>query len=437
MKPVVVPGSEQIKSIAIINEDEKNYTRTELIATSVTIVESMASYGTTATVYLTDTNDIIGLLPVLGHEKVVIEFQIKNDPGINKEKEDGETREEIFRIASVNKVEPIRDETPGLKYALNLISEFTFMQEFFKVDEAFSNTVSNCIKSIHNKVLNTPHGEIKIEDTDKFKLDKIDTTDGVVNFIGPNFTPYTTIEMLQSWAYSDTFTSSAYVYFQNKNGFNFRTFDSLAKDSLKPGNKFYYKQDGTEKLARAGELNRISGFTQQNRGDAFHLASEGRLSHKVAELDFIKKTVDYSVYNYEKNVDKYNIFGTKVFGGKKFMGNIASIPTQTHWLYRDGSKKSNYFSSGFKHKWAIYRLMYNNMLSISIPGNANVTAGDIINIKVPQGNIGINVKNQDKNDKFLSGNYIARDVIHHFNRVGYNTQINCIRSGSKDQMHEP
>ena len=63
--------------------------------------------------------------------------------------------------------------------------------------------------------------------------------------------------------------------------------------------------------------------------------------------------------------------------------------------------------------------------------------GDIINIKVPQGNIGINVKNQDKNDKFLSGNYIARDVIHHFNRVGYNTQINCIRSGSKDQMHEP
>jgi len=437
MDKIVVPGSEQIKSIAIINEDEQNYTRTELIAASVTIVESLAQYGTTATVVLTDTNDIIGLLPVLGHEKVVIEFEIKNKPGVKKERDDPEKRVEVFRIASVNKVEPNRDETPGLRYALNLISEFTFMQEFHKVSEAFSDTVSNCVKKIHNHTLNTPHGDIKIEDKTKFKLDKIDETDGVVSFIGPLFTPYTTIEMLQSWAYSGSFSSSAYVYFQNKNGFNFRTFDSLASQDVTLGNYYYYKQDGSDKVSRDLEINRISGFTQHNRGDAFYLAKEGRLSHTVAELDFIKKTVDYSTYNYEKNADKYDIFGTKVFGGKKFMSSIGSIPVQTHWLYKDGSKKSNYFSSAFKHKWALYRLMYNNMLSISISGNANVTAGDVVNIKVPQGNIGINVTNQSKNDKFLSGNYIARDVIHHFNRAGYNTQINCIRTGSKEQMHEP
>lgn len=436
----IAPGNHNLQYIHILNEDEKKHVDSGPVATSVVIKESIDLYGTRAVITVADQNDVLGKLPILGHERVVLAWSTDIKPGIKgKTSEnpeiDPEPRVEVFRITNINAVTPDNDEVPGLKYAISLVSEFAYLQEFHNVDQAFSNTVSNCLKTIHNKVLKEPLGEIKIEDPKVFELVKVDDTDNVVDFIAPSDTPFTIIQMLQSWAFNTTYPSSAYYYFQNKDGFNFRVIDSMAKDESGPEKKFYYGPDGQTSLGKNFELNRINNFVVHNRGNAFELASEGRLRNQVAEIDFIKKNVTLSEYSYEDYVSKYNIFGSKVFAGKKFMSSIGSIPTETHWVFKDGSRRENNLAQALKHKWAMYKLIYNNVLSIVVPGSSNLTAGDVLDINIPQ-QITVTDKKEIPLDNFLSGKYIAKDVDHVFNSEGYTIQINLIRTGSKLQTNE-
>lgn len=436
----IAPGNDNLRYIHILNEDEKLHADIGPVATGVIIKESIDLYGTVATITIADQNDTLGRLPILGHERVVIAWGTKLKPGIKASTEenpeiDPEERVEVFRITNISSVTPDSDEVPGQRYVLSLISEYTYLQEFHNIDQAFSNTVSNCIKTIHNKVLKEPLGDIKLEDPSVFKLDKVDDTDNTVEFIAPNDTPHTIIEMLQSWAFNTTYPSSAYYYFQNKNGFNFRVIDSIAKDSSGPDKKFYYGPDGDTSLGKNYELNRINNYVVHNRGNAFELASEGRLRNQVAEIDYIKKQVNVSEYSYEDYISKYNIFSTKVFAGPKFMSSIGTIPMQTHWIYKDGSRRDTNLAQALKHKWAMYKLIYNNLLSIVVPGSSGLTAGDVLDISIPE-QLTATEKKKLSPDKFLSGKYIAKDVDHVFNNEGYTVQINLIRSGSRIQTNE-
>lgn len=435
----VIPGTENIKSITIVNEDNNTFIEASLIAQSVTILESVDSFFTTAVITITDQNDILGRLPILGHELVEIIWETVNKAGIsgtNESKKDSEIRNEVFRITNISSVQPTDSGNPGLIYELNLISEFAFLQEFVTIDTAFSNTVSNCVKAVHDSALKTPIGDIKLTAPNIYKLNKLDSTEGVVDFIAPNDTPFNIIEMLQSWAFSNENLSNTFYYFQNKAGYNFRALDSLAREEVTPDKKYYYSNDGTNAVLRNFETNRISNFIAHNRGNAFELASEGRLCNQVAEIDYIKKTINVTNYSYDQNASKYNIFGSKVFASKKFMENIGSVPTQTHWIFKDSSKQENYYSQALKHKWAMHKLIYNNLLSIVVPGSSNLTAGDVIDVKIPHHYSAGKSSQNLVSDEFLSGKYIAKDVVHHLNREGYTCQVNLFRTGSKNQLNK-
>jgi hypothetical protein len=76
-----------------------------------------------------------------------------------------------------------------------------------------------------------------------------------------------------------------------------------------------------------------------------------------------------------------------------------------------------------KSVYRFYFMQYNT-LDISIPGDLDIRAGNIINISIPEPKVN---KDSVKKDKRLSGKYLVNSVTHILNRDKLSTRITLTR----------
>lgn len=434
----IVPGNSILTRVNIFDDDKKFVDITGIV-TGCSITESMDSKTTTAVITVADSNDVIGKFPILGHELVEIAWE---SPAPN-EQLDIEERIEVFRIAKISNMQaPESMENATTRYALILISQLAFLQDYVDVNQGFSDTISNIIEKIHNNLLSAEVGSIKVEEKQKYELYSKDETDNIFDFVAPSDAPFDALDKLLSWSFSSKYKSSTFFYYQNKHGYNFRTLESIVEEwETKPeddgevlARDFTFNITG-ESNATTGRGNTISNFAVHNRGNALELAATGRLSNRVNALDFVKKKVVVHDYNYKDHKDTYKMFGSSALMSNTFLDSVTSAPTQSHWIYVDGSKRNNDFPQALNQKWAFNSLVMNSSMSIVIPGASYITVGDVLNINIPM-LTAVAESDEIPNDEFISGKYVAKDVMHTFNQEGYLTQVNLIRLGSEKQVNE-
>ena len=423
---VVSPGNFNLDKVTLVEEDTKQFIDLKPIVVSCTVNESMNKRGSQLQLIVADINDTLGLLPVRGHERIVIDW--KADDRIAGE---GELRQEAFRIINIGDVKTTT-EIPGHGYQIIAISEFAWHEPFFEWDEYIEDTIEGIVKAVHNKVLNGIEGPTDFGSTGAFALAKTDATDGVIEFVGPGEKPFQTIEMLSSWAYSSSFPSSAWYYFKNKDGYNWRSIESIAAEG--PIDKYFY--DPTEETSLSESVNpvnrEISSWKGQNRGNIWHMAKKGKLQNEVKELDYLKKKVILHEFNYKG--DQPKPFGAYAYGAPSFYDKFGTKTTETHWLYH-GQERFEYQPDGLKHKWSMYSAMENDQLNIMVPGNSKLTCGKVLEVQIP---VQRSMKEHDDPipyDQFVTGKYVIRDVLHMFNQQGYFAQLTLIRSGSATQQN--
>tara|TARA_R110000772_G_scaffold93369_3_gene190747 strand:- start:594 stop:1880 length:1287 start_codon:yes stop_codon:yes gene_type:complete len=422
MADYVAPGNHTLTDVIIVNDNQQHSVSIRGLVASLTLTEKMDAKATVASMSISDGINLMGNFPILGHERVVVMWSTDSLTGL-----ESELRIEHFRMTSIENLS-IGEGKPTASYRISMVSEYAYHQAFNEVKQAFSHTISDAVKIIHEAGKKPVHGKALLPTYDL----KVDNTSNIIDFILHD-TPMTCIDVLTAWAFSAEYDSSSYFYFQNKDGYNFRSIESIAKEWRdKPADdpdvlvrKYTQGYDSTSIDSNA--MYTISNIQNFVRNSSLQLAGSGALNNDVAELDYVYKQNNVSNYQYKPG--DFGFLDTTALFDEDFISGYGGEATEKHWVYRDGSVRTFSTAQALHKKWSAHKLLYSNMVGIEIPGNSELTAGDVLDISIPIQDSRMNDEDRPL-DRFLSGKFIAQEIIHKFTPATYYIQANLFRMGA-------
>lgn len=417
----------------------------------IAIYEDIFSKELKGTILYQDAAGIVETLPLIGEEFVVVSFETQKQDGLK------ETTEYTFYCYGISKRSRLEDKSEV--YVLSLTSPETLINDKLESKKSYvGKTISEIVENEYK--INFEDNEWKCgrNNTIRFLGTKeaqpkinIEETEGLHSFVAPSKSPFDFIEYLSSQAYSAKYPESDFVFYRDRDSYNFITFSSLMeKESVE---SFYYTNPNIALDDEIQSHQIIYGFGYRSLPDTFKRLRTGAYSNEASTLDLVTKK-----FNTEK-FDYYDITQREKFT------NISDFP-----LMSDFSVHKNYFDSSYslkrffltdsdrddaeylsnketdqyilfpnlKEKFATLKtsknaqIKHSNRLWLSVAGNNSLKVGDIIDVFVPQNAELITLRDKH-NLLFTDGDESARFMItalaHNFDRMKdeYITRIECIK----------
>lgn len=419
--PLTIAGQNGLQSFSILDVSTNEFVDLTSSVDGILLVESIDTSTMAATATISDFTDLLNIFPLRGDEHAIINLKAEtNSP------EETIERTLVFRITKVENI-GIESERVAAGIEITMISEFAYEQEFINIDEYFSDTITNTVTKIHNKVIDT--GNL-LASSESYEL-KTTETNGSMNFIIPSETPFDSINRYCcGWAFNQDYLSSLWYYFQSTKGYRFINIEQVYEEAPAANDDYwkshtystFSKNENTDPAAMYTALS----FRQLSRNNSFALASIGAINHNVKELSYTFKSFDTQSYNYLDQ--SYNIEGSELIRSDDYVEKYSTVPKETHWLYRDSTASNFYNYESMPHKWAMSRLFYNNILQMNVVGNPALTVGELVDIQVPRQTTFVSGELQL--DKTISGKYIIKDIQTQLGVGTYRQQLNLIRPGA-------
>ena len=180
---------------------------------ALTIYEGIFSQSMTGAITILDTNSIVKNLPIIGQEYLSFKIKTGSLGGSNKTDIIDYT-DNVFTIFKIdtrminNKVEAI---------VLHFASGEKLLNSRVRVSKSYTNSINNIVQDVlqNKSYLNTKK--------DLF----IEGTVGVRKIVAPSDRPFALIRRLATEAISLEHGSPYFMFYENKDGFHFRSLDSL------------------------------------------------------------------------------------------------------------------------------------------------------------------------------------------------------------------
>lgn len=400
--------------------------------TGLLYYESILQDSVRATVTFADTgnaiNDKTALegLPIVGQEKVGVEFQDNNE---NK----------LKMTLYVNKVTPMSNDTTKSMVQLDLTSKEFIMNEKVRLNERFDGKISEHIK----KILTDPN----YLGTEK-KVD-VEETSNNYNFIGNNRKPYYVMNWLSKKSVSaknqKQGDSAGYFFYETYNGFFFKSIDGLLAQEKKKSIIFNQSPDGRGQKTPKGYDLKALDFKKDNAVNIQNKLQMGAFSTRTVLFDpftcyyeVITPTAEQKKSSYKtagKDLPVLNKEFNREGENKEFSRTTymlldkGSLPTGSG-TGKDQEQLKKATEENFQPKDILnqsimrYGQLFAQKSTITIPGDFSLHAGDVIFLDSPE--LKPDVKN-DEVSKDSGGLYIIADLCHFISPRETYTKLNLVR----------
>ena len=416
--------SSQYEEILIESTTDKNRTiDLRPGVQSVDYYEDIFSPTITAKILVTTTGSVIdntGVylgLPLRGGERLSMKIQgnTESNPGLNFSSD-----ESLFVSGITNVIRDSKQET----FVLNLCSREAITNETSRVPIRFptSSPISVSAEEIIKKYLVTG------------KELFIDKTSNKYGFIGNMKKPFTLLTWLASKGVPESGGdgTAGYFFYETQDGYCFKSVDSLiaqdvsevytATEISDPNNKQDYQI-----------LNHVT--TRNN-----NLLEKLRLGQFSTQRSYFNPlTFDYTrpekgLFKLEDYAGKSKNLGESFGmppikeGSDTTLGDIPSrlvtgivdIGTLEDGVsYEENADPFRYQSQAIMR----YNIMFTQTMTITIPSNTNLKAGNLIQCLFPS----TTVSENSKFDGEISGLYMIKELCHHFDAQGSYTSLKLIR----------
>jgi hypothetical protein len=399
--------------------------------------EDILSPCITMTVQVANSTSLVDVLPIRGGEKVFLSI----DTAFGEFEFDGENALYVFGVSG--KVSDSTAET----FSLNLVSR-----------EALTNETSRCVRKYSGSIDQTVTKILKDElKTRKFKNENIEKTANSYSFIGNQKKPFHILTWLCPKSMPSTKSIGAsgtsgrgsnaeakgvsgYLFYENKDGFNFRSVDSLVKNTkVQLGSSdaenipTYVYTPITETNAQINEF-RVLNFYFEKNNDLLKNLRIGMYSNYTYFYDFYTFQFDSFRYNLKDEIKNSNTLGADA--NVALSDNLGSSPSRILYRTSDrgaidvqgGSDKEIFKLSGrdnadMAKSFSRYNLLFTQALNMVVPCNVNLKVGSIIKIEFPRINPSDNVEVDDQQ----SGYYLIKELRHHMEPETMVTSLRLIR----------
>jgi|LauGreDrversion4_2_1035121.scaffolds.fasta_scaffold14822_2 hypothetical protein len=363
-------------------------------------------------------------LPLRGGERVSLKIRGNSDknPGLDF----ASNQKDYLYVSSIT---DIVSESQRETFLLHLTSREAITNETSRVGKKYptSSTIDASVTDILKNYLKTE------------KIGKIDKTQNKYGFIGNLRKPFTVLVWLAAKGVPAEISGDAtagFVFYQTKEGFQFRSIDSLISQKPDQIPTYTYTNVNESGKTRDNDFAILNYKTEKNQ----NLIEKLRLG-SYASYRMFYNPLTFEFTDPQKGTfttDDY-VSGVKNLGQQLQLPKISNdsnidlghIPTRfltqvldIGTLEKDVSIDVN--SDPFKYQsQAImrYNMLFTQTLSIVVGSNTNLKAGDIIKCNFPK----ISRGDVDEYDKEQSGLYMIKELCHHFDSQASYTSMKLIR----------
>lgn len=426
------PGNYTLQQLFLLSSDGKQAADLIGLLGSVNFLESMDIKGSRGSIKLVDTvGNLIEDLNILGDELVFMEWET---PAYKPGKK--AVRQFTGRVTGIKNI-GYSDNNQGTTLTLSFIDDLAYDQAFNNINLAYKDTLSNIAEKIFMKAKTQPMKD-KLAIPKLYADFKKDDTDGIVDIIIPNETPFDSMEFLLGQCYSATNKSCKWYFFQNKDGYNFRSLEDIikaSKDEMKDKKKkeaLTYKLDYAQMKETTDNREvaySIQSIHQFNRVPGFSTYEKGGLKQAVNEVDYIFKRVERTEKQFD--INDYTLFDTNLSISEHIMDTYGKESNSTEYIYSDGTRNNQSdLPQSIINKKFMVQYLYSNMVQINIAGNSDISPGILLNLLIQDpakfGEPGSPMELEPS----LSGLFLIKDVNHTFTKEAYAQNVTLTRMGS-------
>jgi hypothetical protein len=364
--------------------------------------------GVMVELFVHDTKNIKSLLPILGSEKVTI---ILNTPGRKEAKYD------LILTGSRDGIP--QDNMRAKGYVLTAMSPEIVRNKANRVTKAYNTNVSSMVEDIIKSYLKTD------------KKINVQSTRGIQKVIVPSLKPFDAISMLRRRSISIEDKSSSYVFFQNQEGFHFKTLENLFK-SGSVGDRIFTNDPTIGKDIRLPHFRNVITWEAPEQFNVVDRLDEGGMAADVLKFDY--KTLEYTSKLAKFKPQEYkNADGTLKDPDPSTLKQFGNAASKQIWVDHDSSNPDTFLSEGLGPQAGGTALYNQSSILIHALGDSELTAGQLIEAKLIETS---SATEAPKEDHQVSGKYIIAFLHHIIGPSGtnprYTCSIECVKGGYKE-----
>ena len=383
--------------------------------------EDILSPCVTAVAELMNSSSLFNILPIRGGEKVTISV-------------DTAFGEFVLDDLYVYKVSNLDAQHSNEMFTLNLVSR-----------EGLTNETSRC-QTIYRGNLQTTVTKILKDDlkTKKYKSENIEGTSNDYSFIGNNRKPFHVLTWLGPKAVpangqnsgtsgEEARGTAGFLFYENKDGFNFRSIDSLVSSTKIQTNSadkenipYYLFTQVIEENQTKTNFN-ILNYNYEKNIDLMKSLRVGMYVNKTYFYDLYSNTLDLYTYKVKDQVKSKLGGAESIAVSDEFGDSISRIMVRTSdrgALKTDGSVSDKLRSGAdMAMSYSRYNLLFTQALNMVVPCNVNLKVGGIIHAEFPR----IDRNTNMTSDEEQSGYYLIKELRHHFEGGQMVTSLRLIR----------
>jgi len=404
------PGDFLIDSIMIVGSSGARINVTDQVR-ELNIYLDLETPFINGNILIADSQGVGELLPLLGQERLLFSLKTPTRRTIDFNK---------YHAVIYNVQKRFQNNEKEQTYLLNWTTLDHYRNTRTKISESFDGNISDIVK----KVLT---GKNYLGTNKKVNIEK---TKNLRQFVIPNLTPFQTINLLKEEAVSDSESSPYFLFYENLDGFHFRSMDSLIgkMGSLSVPHFKTYKSmpsKGSDKKNPEDEMSKIMNWNTTNNNNSFSNTRHGFYASTLYYHDIFNKNVQLFEFSYGKtrmsrqflNQDNKNfdslVPALKMDGGKRLDQHPSKTflhPTGSEHLHTKGTDNN-------AEEWlqeSRSRDLETEFFDMKIEtyGDTDVQCGDIIDVVIPSNKpMGTPITSESL-DPLLSGRYLITQVHH-------------------------
>lgn len=404
-----------IKSLELINSGGQTVDLRNIFL-EMQIFQDIYASVMSGNILINDGNDVFTNFYMCGNEYLKISI---DKPGLNL------PLERLFRVYKVSDRRPSTDS--GQVYLIHFCSDEMISSESLLVSKSYKSTK---IRNIVNDIL---INELKV---DPQRIASLEETSGSFDLVIPGYRPLEAIQWVTARGYDQK--KFCYFFFENKDGFNLTSLQTLVKQKSYKTLKYELKN-----TSRDPALNKdsIDKFNIINDFDMITSISNGSFSSRLLSIDIFSQkfeNIDYSLLQAEAQGNLLNKF--KPVNSFKNSQNqtLFNSPYSFFRTYLSINDTASEKSNDVKN-WMMPRAMHMSLLNhfriqIVIPGDIVLKAGDVVEYEFPA------FESADssgkKLDEYRTARYLVASINHKFNADTFESIVELVADSFAESLPE-
>lgn len=381
---------------------------------SASVYESIFTPGIVADIKVLDTDDQLGKLKLSGDE--TIDFSFK-PPG-------GESATYKFALHTLDDVKASTGAMKSKQYVLKCVSEEALHAKSNYVQKHFNTQISGMVQDIFKNYLKST------------KTLDAEETKGMQKILIPSLNPYKAIDMVRRRAVSNKYKSSAFVFFETRNGstqiFKFATIEKLFEGSIV---KSFKQSDTVGNTLQSDVSNNIIAYEVPKQ-----LSSTDRIAvgGKRRVATFNARTHQYEYKDQTPDPKSFKTGGKGDYNSGNFKSKYIDAPKipPDNIIPIDagsGDRPNTGIPESTADQQAYIGILMQNALKIRVPGDTALKAGDMINADIPVKSSTTEFK---ENDPLLAGKFLISRIHHKIAGAGERPRYTCVIEIVKGNMEQ-